>query len=129
VKRDSVWRATPTEARRACAGNPLWLAALLAPALMGATLLGPPPGKFSGRLAKPYFCAVTTQYLPPLATAGPEQLIQDHRAIELPAGTRVRWLSMEQPLAWWYSATYVRVIAGSYKGARCYIAGTGPLVK
>lgn len=106
-----------------------WLAMLLAPMLMGATVLGPPPGRWSGRLVQPHLCAITTQYLPPLATTDPRQIISDRHAVQLPAGTPVRWLSMEQPLEWWYSATYVRVTAGPYKGARCYIAGTGPLIR
>jgi len=106
-----------------------WAAIPLALVALGSTVLGPPPGRWSGRLAKRQLCAVTMQYLPPRATTDPKQLISDHHAIQLPAGTHVRWLEMIQPFEWWYSATYVRVTAGPYKGARCYIAGTGPLVR
>jgi|GEM_PF-6724727 len=67
---------------------------------LGATILGPPPGRWSGRLVKPEVCAVTTQYLYQGPSADLAKLERDGRLVRLPAGTRVRWLEMDQPPDW-----------------------------
>ena len=91
--------------------------------------VGPPPGKFAGRLSGPQVCAVDTRYRYLGPGADLAQLERDGRLVRLPAGTRVRWLEMDQPFDWWHSATRVKVTGGRYRGAECFIAGTGPLVR